>query len=86
MMSRVELSKLPALTFCKGALTAARRTSAWPQLSCSGSACKLYQPEVVRCVNLGGSGTDIDWKVWSLSGFKRTMTHTDLRSVPAVRS
>lgn len=61
-MSRVELAKISALTFYKDALTAARRTDAWPQLKCIGSACKLYQPEVVRCVNLGGSGTDVDWK------------------------
>ncbi|RXW25593.1 hypothetical protein EST38_g214 [Candolleomyces aberdarensis] len=61
-MSRVELAKIPSLTFYKDAVTAARRTSPWPQVTCVGNACKLYQPEVVRCVNLGGSGTDIDWK------------------------
>ncbi|TEB34780.1 DUF1183-domain-containing protein [Coprinellus micaceus] len=61
-MSRVALAKVPSLTFYKDAVTEARRSSAWPQLTCLGSACKLYQPEVVRCVNLGGSGTDIDWK------------------------
>lgn len=62
-MSRVELAKIPSLTFYKDATTAAKRTSAWPQLTCLGSACELYQPEVVRCTNLGGAGTDIDWKV-----------------------
>ncbi|KAF6757303.1 hypothetical protein DFP72DRAFT_892292 [Ephemerocybe angulata] len=61
-MSRVELAKISSLTFYKDGLTAARRTDAWPQLNCVGSACKLYQPEAVRCVNTGGSGTDIDWK------------------------
>ncbi|KAF8968177.1 DUF1183-domain-containing protein [Flammula alnicola] len=61
-MSRVELVKIPSLTFYKDAYTAARRTSALPQLVCIGKPCKLFQPEVVRCVNLGGVGTDVDWK------------------------
>ena len=66
-MSRVELAKIRSLTFYKDEVTTARRTSAWPQLKCIGTACKLYQPEVVRCVNSGGSGTDIDWKVRRVS-------------------
>ncbi|TFK20293.1 DUF1183-domain-containing protein [Coprinopsis marcescibilis] len=61
-MSRVQLAGIRALTFYKDALTAARRTDALPQLSCVGAACRLYQPEVVRCTNIGGEGTDIDWK------------------------
>lgn len=62
-MSKVKLAEIPALTFYKDALTQARRTTPIAQLTCLGKACKLYQPEVVRCVNLGGSGTDVDWKV-----------------------
>jgi hypothetical protein len=62
-MSQIELTKIPALTFYKDSWTQARRTSAIPQLTCIGKPCKLYQPEVVRCENLGGSGTDVDWKV-----------------------
>ncbi|KIM39799.1 hypothetical protein M413DRAFT_446728 [Hebeloma cylindrosporum] len=62
-MSRVELAKIPSLLFYQDAQTAARRTSALPQLVCVGKPCKLFQPEVVRCVNLGGGyGTDVDWK------------------------
>ena len=62
-MSRIQLQNIPALTFYKGALTAARRADAIPQLSCIGKACKLYQPEAIRCTNAGGSGNNVDWKV-----------------------
>jgi len=62
-MSRVQLQNIPALTFYRGALTAARRADAIPQLSCLGKACKLYQPEAIRCTNVGGSGNNVDWKV-----------------------
>jgi len=61
-MSKVELAKIRALTFYKGENTAYRRTSALPQLSCVGKPCGLYQPEVVRCESLGGTGIDVDWK------------------------
>ncbi|KAI8969868.1 hypothetical protein BD414DRAFT_502411 [Trametes punicea] len=61
-MSRVPLAKIPSLTFYKDELTVARRGPPIPQLTCIGKPCRLYQPEVVRCVNLGGSGTDVDWK------------------------
>ncbi|KAJ7593236.1 hypothetical protein C8J56DRAFT_493715 [Mycena floridula] len=62
-MSRIELAKIPALTFYRDELTKARRTSAIPQLECvGGGACKRYTPEVVRCESLGGTGTEVDWK------------------------
>ncbi|KAF9243506.1 DUF1183-domain-containing protein [Melanogaster broomeanus] len=61
-MSRIALDSIPALTFYKNSLTAARRTSAIAQLICIGKPCALYQPEVVRCRNIGGSGVDVDWK------------------------
>lgn len=61
-MSRIQLQNIPALTFYKGALTAARRADAIQQLTCVGKACKLYQPEAIRCTNLGGSGNNVDWK------------------------
>ncbi|KDR76293.1 hypothetical protein GALMADRAFT_68043 [Galerina marginata CBS 339.88] len=61
-MSKVELAKIKSLTFYNDAQTAARRTAALPQLVCVGKPCKLFQPEVVRCINLGGVGTDVDWK------------------------
>jgi hypothetical protein len=62
-MSRIQLQNIPALTFYKDALTAARRADAIPQLRCIGKACKLYQPEAIRCTNAGGSGNNVDWKV-----------------------
>jgi len=62
-MSRVELARIKSLTFYKDSYTAARRTSALPQLVCAGKPCKLFQPEVVRCISLGGTGTEVDWKV-----------------------
>lgn len=61
-MSRIALENIPALTFYKNSLTAARRTSPIAQLVCIGKPCTLYQPEVVRCTNIGGSGVDVDWK------------------------
>ena len=64
-MSRLELAKIPALTFYQDALTTSRRTSPIPQLICVGKPCQLYTPEVVRCVNLGGAGIEVDWKVSS---------------------
>ena len=62
-MSRVALSNIRSLTLYKGALTASRRVPPVPQLKCTGKACKLFQPEVVRCNNNGGEGVDIDWTV-----------------------
>jgi hypothetical protein len=62
-MSRIELAKIKSLTFYKDSYTAARRTSSLPQAVCVGKPCKLFQPEVIRCVSLGGTGTDVDWKV-----------------------
>lgn len=61
-MSRVELAKIKSLQFYKDSYTAARRTSALPQAVCVGRPCKLFQPDVVRCVSLGGTGTEVDWK------------------------
>lgn len=62
-MSKVELARIPALTFYLDEKTSYRRTTSLPQLVCVGKPCNLYQPEVVRCVNLGGRGVDVDWKV-----------------------
>lgn len=63
-MSRVELSRIQALNFYKDSETLSRRTSPIPQLSCSGKACDLYTPEVVRCENIGSTGrAEVDWKV-----------------------
>jgi len=61
-MARIALENIPSLTFYKDALTAARRTNPIPQLVCLGKPCALYQPDAVHCKNIGGSGTDVDWK------------------------
>ncbi|KAG7451206.1 DUF1183-domain-containing protein [Guyanagaster necrorhizus] len=61
-MSRQQLAKIPSLTFYKDELTNSRRTAPISQLTCVGKPCKLYTPDVVRCTNLGGTGTDVDWK------------------------
>ncbi|KAK7050929.1 hypothetical protein VNI00_005041 [Paramarasmius palmivorus] len=61
-MSKVRLANINSLTFYNGEVTTARRGRPIPQLTCVGRACKLYQPEVVRCTNIGGSGSDIEWK------------------------
>lgn len=62
-MSRVVLSQIKSLTLFAGKSTKARRLSPIPQLTCIGDGCKYYQPEVIRCWNVGGDGTDVDWKV-----------------------
>ncbi|KAI0833778.1 hypothetical protein BC628DRAFT_50668 [Trametes gibbosa] len=61
-MSRVRLDQLTSLIFYKDKLTAARRAPPVPQLTCIGKPCRLYQPDVVRCVSLGGHDTDVSWK------------------------
>ena len=62
-MSRVQLARIKSLTFYKDTFTAARRTDPLPQLTCLGEPCQLYTPDVVRCVNIGGEGTEVDWRV-----------------------
>ncbi|KAA1467444.1 DUF1183-domain-containing protein [Dentipellis sp. KUC8613] len=62
MSSRIALAAIPALTFYKDALTRSRRGRPVQQLVCIGKACDLYTPDVVRCVNIGGEGTDVEWK------------------------
>lgn len=63
MTQKIALSSIRSLTFYKDALTEARRTDPIQQLTCIGKPCNLYQPDVVRCTNAGGSGTEVDWKV-----------------------
>jgi hypothetical protein len=60
-MSRVALASIPSLTFYKDTLTTGRRTRPIPQLVCEGAPCKLYMPDVVRCTNAGGRGSEVDW-------------------------
>ena len=63
MSRRVALQEIRALTFYKDTDTLARRGRPIPQLTCVGKPSKLNQPDVVSCTSLGGSGTDVDWKV-----------------------
>jgi hypothetical protein len=55
----VLLSTVNSLTLRAGKQTTARRSSAVPQLTCSGPAhvCKLYSVDVMRCTN---EGSDYD--------------------------
>ncbi|KAH9972763.1 hypothetical protein BGW80DRAFT_1172618 [Lactifluus volemus] len=61
-MSRVKLTDISALTLYSGEPTLSRRGQPIRQLVCKGDACKLFTPDVIRCVNLGGEGTEVDWK------------------------
>ncbi|CAL1715807.1 unnamed protein product [Somion occarium] len=61
-MSKIALARIPSLTFYKDAETTSRRGKPIPQLTCIGKPCRSYTPDVVRCVNIGGAGTDVDWK------------------------
>lgn len=61
-MSRVALSQIHSLSFYKDKPTLSRRGQPIPQLKCIGRPCRLYQPEAVRCTNLGGAGPDFDWR------------------------
>jgi hypothetical protein len=58
---RIKLSSIRSLTFYADELTTARRTQPIQQLICDGKDCRHYKPDVVRCVNAGGSGVDVDW-------------------------
>ncbi|KAH9999174.1 hypothetical protein BJV74DRAFT_767434 [Russula compacta] len=59
---RVKLADIPSLTLYSDKPTLSRRGQPIPQLVCQGKPCNLFTPDVIRCVNLGGQGTDVDWK------------------------
>lgn len=63
---RVLLSSIKTLNFYADEKTAARRSSPIPQLTCVGKPCQYYTPDAVQCYNVGGSGTDVSWKVSTL--------------------
>jgi hypothetical protein len=61
----VRMRDIETLTFEVGALTAAQRTVAIPQLQCVGDAalCHAYAPANVQCVNTGAaSDTVVNWR------------------------
>jgi len=60
--SRVKLVDIPALTLYNDEPTLSRRGQPIPQLICKGKPCNSFKPDVIRCVNLGGEGTEVDWK------------------------
>ncbi|KAI0270323.1 hypothetical protein BGY98DRAFT_1010348 [Russula aff. rugulosa BPL654] len=60
--SRVRLADIPALTLYNDEPTLSRRGQPISQLICKGKPCKLFQPDVIRCVNLGGVGANVDWQ------------------------
>ncbi|WVF70434.1 hypothetical protein IAT40_005224 [Kwoniella sp. CBS 6097] len=60
---KVALKGIKSLTFYADQQTASRRTEPIPQLTCVGSACDLYQPEVVQCINMGDDGSGgVQWR------------------------
>ncbi|PRQ70407.1 Protein of unknown function (DUF1183)-domain containing protein, partial [Rhodotorula toruloides] len=57
------VSSLTALTLHSNRRTASRRLPPVPQLTCKGSACRKYQPDVVQCVAVGSDGAGgLEWK------------------------
>ncbi|CDU24237.1 uncharacterized protein SPSC_03308 [Sporisorium scitamineum] len=55
---RIAMSSIKTLTFYSGRWTAYRRTSPHPHLTCVGSPCDRYQPDIVQCQAMG----DGQWK------------------------
>jgi hypothetical protein len=80
--SRVRLADIPALTLYNNEPTLSRRGHPIPQLVCKGKPCNLFQPDVIRCDNLGGGGTNVDWKVcvfMTLHYGRRAYPHGDIQ-------
>jgi hypothetical protein len=83
-MSRVALADIPALIFYDGSEARSRRGKPVPQLTCRGKACSSYKPDVVRCTNLGGAGTNVDWKASSKRWlYLQTILISDYRACSA---
>lgn len=55
---RIAMDSIRTLTFYSDKRTAYRRTKPLPQLTCVGSMCSRYQPDVVQCQAMG----DGQWK------------------------
>lgn len=57
------MSSLSALTLHSNRRTASRRLPPVPQLTCKGSLCRKYTPDVVQCVAVGTDGVGgLEWK------------------------
>ena len=65
------LREVTAITLRQGQMTAGRRSSPVPQLTCIGgfAGCHVSQPKIVQCYNRGWSGQDV--QVIDLSGISR---------------
>ncbi|KAI7815914.1 hypothetical protein BC939DRAFT_74593 [Gamsiella multidivaricata] len=60
---KVLLKDVQTLTLHKDKMTAGRRASPVPQLTCvGGNACGDYEPDIVQCTNAGFDGSDVQWK------------------------
>lgn len=61
---RVLLREVTAITLRQGQMTAGRRSSPVPQLTCIGgfAGCHVSQPKIVQCYNRGWSGQDVQWE------------------------
>ncbi|KIR78005.1 hypothetical protein I306_04986 [Cryptococcus gattii EJB2] len=60
---KIPLSGIKTLTFYADKYTAGRRTAPIPQLTCQGPGCKIFQPDVVQCTNMGDDGLgNVQWK------------------------
>ncbi|OWZ38528.1 hypothetical protein C343_06704 [Cryptococcus neoformans C23] len=60
---KIALSAVKTLTFYADKYTAGRRTNPIPQLTCKGPGCKVFQPDVVQCTNMGDDGLgNVQWK------------------------
>jgi hypothetical protein len=83
--SRVKIADIPALTLYNGEPTLSRRGQPFPQLVCKGKPCNLFTPDVIRCVNVGGEGTNVDWKVCSRQHFVAgSLPHGDMQSAKQI--
>jgi hypothetical protein len=85
--TRVKLANIPALTLYNDEPALSRRGQPIHQLICKGKPCRLFTPDVIRCVNLGGEGKDVDWKVclftailcrWQPPSWQSAQCETDL--------
>ncbi|XP_029457506.1 store-operated calcium entry-associated regulatory factor isoform X2 [Rhinatrema bivittatum] len=61
---KVLLREIQAITLYRDHYTASRRTTAVPQLKCTGgtAGCSAFVPEVVQCHNRGWDGFDVQWE------------------------
>lgn len=84
--SRLRLVDIPALTLYNDEPTLSRRGHPIPQLICKGKPCNLFQPDAIRCVNLGGEGANVDWKVCVHDCGRQCYPHGDIQHCSVKRT